>query len=445
VALIAVCAGFAMPAPGPTSAVKPADIAKRHPDPVARALRTRLGAEGPSAIGAVYEQRGDRPLWVEGRRLAPAADEMLALVRAAADDGLDPAAYDPDALAILLTRARNGEKQDLAAADIALSRTLDAWARDLHSPKPAAAMVYTDPAVAPPSYRPGEALTVFAQAPTYAAGLAHLRRMNPVYDQLRLALSAALSRGDASTARLIRTNLERARALPPDLGPRYVLVDVAAQQLEMWDQGRLSDTMPVVVGKRSEPTPAMAGLIRFAVLNPYWHMPPDLAAERIAPAVIRAGVGELDRRGFEVVSNFGPDANPVDAQGVDWPAVAAGRQKVYLRQAPGPDNMMGQVKFIFPNRLGVYLHDTPLKGLFRSDRRADSAGCVRVADAPRLARWLTGSDLDLRAGGEPEKRLDLPQPVPVYLVYLTARPMTDGLQRRQDFYGRDGIRVAASS
>src|SRR4051794_17997675 len=122
--------------------------------------------------------------------------------------------------------------------------------------------------------------------------------------------------------------------------------------------------MPVVVGKRSQPTPAMAGLIRFLVLRPYWHMPPDLAAERVAPAVLQDGPAVLEAQDLEVVSDFSPDARAVDPESVDWGAVVAGRATVRLRQRPGPRNMMGAVKFIFPNRLGVYLHDTPLRGLF---------------------------------------------------------------------------------
>jgi L,D-transpeptidase YcbB len=195
-----------------------------------------------------------------------------------------------------------------------------------------------------------------------------------------------------------------------------------------------------VVGKRSEPTPMLAGVIRFVVLNPYWHMPPDLAAARVAPLAVRDGGGSaLAEQDLELVSSFAPDAAVLDPESVDWAEVASGRTQAHLRQRPGPHNMMGQVKFIFPNRLGVYLHDTPLRAAFRSERRAESAGCVRLSDAPRLARLLLGADADLSGRGQPEERVDLQTPVPVYLVYFTLRASSGAIERHPDLYGRDAV------
>ena len=220
-------------------------------------------------------------------------------------------------------------------------------------------------------------------------------------------------------------------------------MDVAAQQLEMWQDGQAVDRMPVVVGKPSQPTPSLAGLVRFLVLRPYWHMPPDLAAARIAPAVLREGTGALERQDLEAVTDFTSNAQLLDPGSVDWTAVAAGREIVYLRQRPGPQNMMGLVKFIFPNTLGVYLHDTPLRDLFSTARRTESAGCVRVSDAPRLANWLMNGEVDLDAAGEPETIVDLPQAVPVFTPYLTARAIDGAVERRADIYRRDPPLLAA--
>jgi murein L,D-transpeptidase YcbB/YkuD len=105
--------------------------------------------------------------------------------------------------------------------------------------------------------------------------------------------------------------------------------------------------------------------------------------------------------------------------------------------------MMGQVKFVFPNNLGVYLHDSPLRQYFAQSRRAESAGCVRLSDAPRLARWLIPEQLgELTRPGEPETRIDLAEPIPVYIVYLTAAPDERGLSVRPDIYKRDAKLIA---
>jgi murein L,D-transpeptidase YcbB/YkuD len=129
---------------------------------------------------------------------------------------------------------------------------------------------------------------------------------------------------------------------------------------------------------------------------------------------------------------------------VNWRAVAAGKKDIRVRQLPGPGNMMGQVKFMFPNELGVYLHDSPLRDLFGGDERLASAGCVRLEDATRLATWLLDESVvaEGEEPGPPETRVDLPSPVPVYLVYFTAAPTSQGLSLRKDIYGRDPALIA---
>src|SRR6185312_9898286 len=115
-------------------------------------------------------------------------------------------------------------------------------------------ITYTDPAVAPPPHDPKAVLEEVAAAPSLARGLAEAEWMSPTYEVLRAALRRALSANDLQTVRLLRPKLERARALPPDLGRRYIWVNAAAQELELWQDGRIADRMDVVIGKRSEPT-----------------------------------------------------------------------------------------------------------------------------------------------------------------------------------------------
>jgi murein L,D-transpeptidase YcbB/YkuD len=157
---------------------------------------------------------------------------------------------------------------------------------------------------------------------------------------------------------------------------------------------------------------------------------------RVAEGVLRDGAGFLRARRFEILSDWSDRATPVDPGMVDWRGVAAGRLALRVRQLPGPSNAMGRMKFMFPNELGVYLHDTPERDLLREAARQHSAGCVRVEDAPRLARWLFGRPLQVPAGGR-EQNVDLPEPVPVYITYLTAAPDGQGIVYRPDVYNRD--------
>ncbi|NEX91543.1 L,D-transpeptidase family protein, partial [Caulobacter sp. 17J65-9] len=257
------------------------------------------------------------------------------------------------------------------------------------------------------------------------------------------ATIAALNQGFAHDEQLILANLERARALPADPGKRFLVVDAGAARLALYENGHVVDSMRVVVGKPAQPTPALAGVVRYAVFNPYWNVPEDLARDRVAAHVLSEGPGFLERQRMELLSDWEDDAHVIAASQVDWPAVAAGRQSLRVRQLPGPGNMMGQVKLMFPNDFGVYLHDTPAKELFREERRNFSSGCVRLEDAPRLARRLLGPARTPAPGGAPEQSVDLAEPVPVYILYLTAAPGTWGVEFRPDVYGRDPALVAA--
>ena len=199
---------------------------------------------------------------------------------------------------------------------------------------------------------------------------------------------------------------------------RYVLVDAASARLFMVEDGQVRDSMRVIVGKSEAQTPTIASQIYYATLNPYWNVPDDLARTIIAPNVLKYGVGYLTDKHYEVLDSFGEHANAIDPRDVDWKAVADGRETVKVRQLPGPGNSMGEVKFGFPNAHGIFLHDTPKKELFASDQRGLSNGCVRLEDAPRLARWLLGRDASALDADVPEQHVALPRAMPIFITYL---------------------------
>ena len=199
---------------------------------------------------------------------------------------------------------------------------------------------------------------------------------------------------------------------------RYVLVDAASARLYMMEDGRVRNSMKVIVGKPETPTPALKSVINYETLNPYWHVTADLAKSLIAPRVLKDGDAYLSERGYEIVSKWGPDGQILSPDSVDWKAVAAGDAQVFVRQRPGPANSLGYFKFDLPDGDGIYLHDTPKKELFAQDQRNLSHGCVRLEDAPRLARWLLGDEPP--AASRPEQHVALPQPVPITISYLDA-------------------------
>ena len=203
---------------------------------------------------------------------------------------------------------------------------------------------------------------------------------------------------------------------------RYVLVDAASARLYMLEDGRVRDSMKVIVGKPDTPTPALKSVINYETLNPYWHVTADLAKTVIAPRVLKDGNGYLVQQGYEILSGWGPDARLLSPESIDWNAVAAGNAQVFVRQRPGPANSLGRFKFDLPDGDGIYLHDTPKKELFAQDDRNLSHGCVRLEDAERLARWLLGKDPP--AASAPEQNVLLPQPVPIMISYLDSRSRT---------------------
>jgi len=210
---------------------------------------------------------------------------------------------------------------------------------------------------------------------------------------------------------------------------RYVLVDAASARLFMIEDGRVRDSMKVIVGKPAAATPALRSTLHYATLNPYWNVPVDLAQKIIAPKVVAEGTAYLTDRGYEVVTSFGDDAQVLSPDSVDWPAVAAGTETVRVRQKPGPANSMGQMKFNLANAQGIFLHDTPNKVPFAAAERNISNGCVRLEDAPRFAKWLLGGDPPL-AIAPPESHLLVRGGVPITIAYLGARAQTQlaGLQ-----------------
>ena len=386
---------------------------------------------GDHAVSAFYESRNGAPLWFADGPGSPAARELIQILKRSAAEGLyDGPGYAAQAEA-LIARAQSGHRAALVEADRLLSTGWVKYVQLLH--RPAAGMTYAEQWVAPRRESATDILKLAAGARSPEHYLRSTAAVNPIYATLRDAAWGQLQATGAPDPRLV-ANLDRARSFPAR--GRYVVVDAASARLFMVDDGRIADSMKVIVGKPSSQTPMIASAIHYATLNPYWNVPPDLVQRLIAPRVLEQGVSYLKAHGYQLLSDFGDDPQPVEPTDVDWKAVAAGEVNVRVRQLPGPGNSMGQLKFGFANDSGIFLHDTPQKQLFASSDRDLSNGCVRLEDAERLGRWLLGREPET-ASTAPEQHVLLPSPVPVYVTYLTAQAEGGQLTYVEDVYGRD--------
>ena len=393
-----------------------------------------------SQSGQFHAERRGRVFWFASDN---AAGALLALIEQASLDDLDASLYPIATLRRLAENARSGSAQDRRAAEAAFSAVFVRYAADVARERNVGTL-YVDPAARPRPVSAARILQIAAAAPSLADYVQQMRWMHPYYPALRGALADEIEGANQpSRVRLLALNRDRARVLPRGTSD-YILVNSAAARLDFYDDGELKDTMRVVVGEAAQQTPMMAGMVRYAILNPYWHVPPDLAQSRLAPRVLSEGLIYLRKKGYEVVSDWSRTATVIAAESIDWKAVAAGKVEVKVRQRPGPLNGMGEVKFMFPNDLGIYLHDTPGKALFQKSERTFSAGCVRLEDAEGLKQLILG-DTPLAASTQPEQYVPLSRPVPVFLAYFTAFPLNGKIVERPDVYKRDTKDAAPST
>lgn len=385
-----------------------------------------------ATVAAFYASRHNKPLWLAHGSASPAVAELMSVLQRAPLDGFASGpAFAADAQS-LIARAQAGDPAAAAQADRVLTT---AWLHYVQAlERPDSGMSFESSWVRPHTHTPHDILALAAAAPSLADYVRKVSDVNPFYASLRDAAWQQLQATGGAPDPRVLSSLDRVRVLPAR--GRYVLVDAATQTLSMIEDGHVADTMKVIVGKPGSQTPAIASVIYYATFNPYWHVPTDLEQKLIAPRVLSQGLSYLKVHRYELLTSFGDDGQPIAPQDVDWKAVAAGKTSVAMRQLPGPANSMGEMKFSFANDKGIYLHDSPEKDLFDKDQRDLSNGCIRLEDASRLGRWLLGRDPTV-ASDEPEQRVALPTPVPVFVTYLTAHADGGQLTLLNDIYGRD--------
>lgn len=238
----------------------------------------------------------------------------------------------------------------------------------------------------------------------------------------------------------IRVNLERWRWLPQDLGDSHVIVNIAGFELEVIDDKKKIMDMRVIVGRDYRRTPVFSDRITYLVFNPYWHVPHNIAVQDIIQKVLNDRE-YLSKQNMKVFQGKGKNAIEIDPGTIEWDKLNADNFPYGLRQEPGPLNALGKVKFMFPNKFNVYLHDTSSPELFVKNIRTFSSGCIRIEKPLELVKYLMnwkGNEMDEMLRVSVDKKVKLPVPVPIHILYWTAwADENGGLNFREDIYKRD--------
>lgn len=392
------------------------------PDFVTVPAEPAVQAADNTDLQLFYSAHPALSIWLSNDEGRAAAARVIAILKDSRIDGFDDGPRLAASAALALARGLPGD-------DIAIST---AWVRYAQALKAApAGVTFADPALRPKPQSAGAILTVTMAAPSLSAHVDSVAGVNPLYAALR---RTAIAQGQQDDPH-VRATLARLRLIPA--AGRAILVDAATAQLTMLQDGQSVGTMKVIVGKPDFATPMLASTIHYVTLNPYWHIPEDVARRKVAPIVLKRGVGYLKAARYDTFAAFDDSADPIDPKSIDWKAVAAGTTDAYIRQRTGPNNMMGAMKFGFENPYGVYLHDTPHKDLFKKSVRYLSLGCVRLEHADQLAAWLLGKE-PTPSSDAPEQHVLIDHGVPVYITYLTAQPQGDQLAFVPDVYKLDG-------
>jgi len=245
--------------------------------------------------------------------------------------------------------------------------------------------------------------------------------------------------------RILAANMERWRWLPKDLGDRYIFVNIASFEMRVVENGATVLKMPVVVGLDYRQTPVFSGNMTYFVLNPYWNVPTTIAREDVLPKV-KQDINYLNSRKFEVFASWS-SGTPIDPASIDWVSMSKDSLPYHFRQAPGQYNALGRIKFIFPNKYDVYLHDTPYRTHFQRRERALSSGCIRLEDPVALAEYLLKENPDWTRDRIEEtllknenRTIKLSEPIPVFIFYCTTWADENGMVHYlKDIYERDVI------
>ena len=237
----------------------------------------------------------------------------------------------------------------------------------------------------------------------------------------------------------IMINLERLRWMPDTIPNNYLLVNIPDFKLHVYENGLEQWNLKVVVGKQATATNIFMGILSMVVFSPFWNIPSSIIINELIPKIKR-NKNYLSQNNMEILKN----GKRVSGSSIQW----SNYKKSFpytIRQKPGKNNALGQVKFVFPNHFNIYLHDTPAKELFNQTTRAFSHGCIRLSEPQKLAKYLlrfeefyTENKINELMYSEKETIVQIKPQIPVIITYLTSWvDDSKRLQFRKDIYGHD--------
>jgi murein L,D-transpeptidase YcbB/YkuD len=439
VAVLAMVPGFALAAPSETASTSAVALVAEQmnwpsDDVIAAKLKSSLsavlekGAMLPAerkAAEAFYARRDFSPIWIHNGRVTAAGKAATARLKNAAADGLDPADYRVSDF------ARLGSPDALAIADVELTGALLRFTRHLATGRIAPHRVTAEVEYGDHTPDPGGILKTLTAVSDIDAAIESYNPPHAGFRALKaklIALRASTQTGSKSTRAVdtIAANMERWRWLPRDLGRTYVLVNIPDFTLKVVHGDRPVWSTKIVAGKPQTPTPLLTAKMSTIVVNPSWHVPASIIQNELLP-------------------RYGSDPNIFSRMGLEVKRGTDGGMTVV--QPPGAANALGRIKFAFPNKFQVYLHDTPDKKLFAHARRAFSHGCMRVEDPAKFGEVLLSLAMSnsapnqhqiTRMFGHEERPLYLEKAPMVHLTYQTAFVDDHGkLKLDEDLYGFD--------
>jgi murein L,D-transpeptidase YcbB/YkuD len=239
------------------------------------------------------------------------------------------------------------------------------------------------------------------------------------------------------------------RWLPRDLGQKYLLVNIPEYKLRLYENNDIKLNMAVIVGDTKFPTPVFSDKMSYVVLNPNWNIPDSIAKNELIPKLLK-DPNYLANNGIDIYAGWNGDIEKVDSKEVLDSAILQDEtnlQTFRFSQNSSKANPLGKMKFMFPNKHSVYIHDTPGKSLFTYARRAFSHGCIRLSKPEELLSTIASEDknLDITKANEilanaaiTDKSIGLDKKIPIHIVYLTSWVDENGiLQFRDDIYNFD--------
>jgi L,D-transpeptidase YcbB len=425
-------------------------------DPVIASIRSKLGdaalrnatdAKDLAALEAFYAERTAPPVWITSMGFSARAQEAINEISKADDWGLSASAFELPPAGDLPDSA-----DDQATAEIKLQLAVLKYARFARGGRvdPASLSAIIDQA--PPLRDPKSVLSEIAAAP---APQAYLQSLHPKHEQFRRLREALLKArgigGDAAAKKplneqeiqRILINMERWRWMPLNLGTVYVQDNVPEFMLYVVKNGKTIHADKIAVGELRYATPIFSADMQTIVFNPEWTAPPSVVREDLLPNLRSGGwfggSSILRQHGLQVKYN----GRTVDPGSINWNSV--NMANIAFTQPPGPRNVLGKVKFLYPNKHVVYMHDTIRPDLFKPTVRAVGHNCIRMEKPSRLAEILLKED----KGWDAQKvenlidkgydsAVNLDHPVPVHTTYFTAVVDDQGkVTTFADIYGLD--------